>query len=108
MEVVQNCVQERDLEQLEPYVTIQSNSDSLIHCLGMFVETNICDFRLISYQAFFIQDTGRGNPMEGRVDLRYFQHKFVKNLKHIQVFCIGCPQATGQRGIAIVFTRDFP
>jgi hypothetical protein len=63
----------------------------------MFIEANTCHVRLISYQALFIQDTGRGKPMEGRVDLRYFQHKFVINLKHIQVFRIGCLQATGKR-----------
>jgi hypothetical protein len=74
----------------------------------MFVETNTCDVRLISFQAFFIQDTGRGKPTEGRVDLRYFRHKFIINFKHIQAFSIGCPQATGQREVAIVFTRDFP
>jgi hypothetical protein len=74
----------------------------------MFVEANTCHVKVISYQTFFIQDTGRGKPEERRVDIRYFQHKFVINLKHIQVFRIGSPQATGKREISLLFTRDFP
>jgi len=74
----------------------------------MNVEANTCQVRLISYQAFFIQETGWGNPKEGRVDLRYFQHKFVINLKHIQVFYIGSRRQQEKREIALLFTQDFP
>ena len=74
----------------------------------MHVEANTCHVRLISYQTFFIQDTGWGNPKEGRVDLRYFQHKFVINLKRYSSVPIGSRRQQEKREIALLFTRDFP
>jgi len=74
----------------------------------MYVEANTCHVRLISYQAFFIQDTDWGKPKEGRIDLRYFQHKFVISLKHNQVFSIWSRRQQETREIALLFTRDFP